>query len=141
MHGVSGEAWAMAKWRGHRAQTSNALLALLRRAANNEAEFSWPERVLCTACEFWSATMNQVLFAHLATEVEAVLWLAEVSFAAMQVRAVASILSESRRELQGDESSDQVASLAARIEAALLPMADEVDGAIAKYAADLSGHP
>ena len=126
----------MTRWHGHTTKTSAALLAILSDAQSGRTRFSYAERVLCTACEFWAAAMNHTLAQHLGSSAEAVLRNAEESFAAMGLSSVVTILAKGRSYLTTTKPPVPARRVAAQLQAALNRLEEPVDDRIGQYAAE-----
>jgi len=126
----------MTRWHGHTTKTSAALLAILSDAQSGSTRFSYAERVLCTACEFWAAAMNHTLAQHLGSSAEAVLRNAEESFAAMGLSSVVTILAKGRSYLTTTKPPVPARQVAAQLQAALNRLEEPVDDRIGQYAAE-----
>ncbi len=124
----------MTEWAGHAGETQSALRALLERARAGDAEFTWSERALATACEFWAASMTHSLVEHLAPEPDCRLWLAEVAFTEIGLADLTSLLRVARGALVPPLDGSSLDALAVRLEAAMATLSPAVDAALAKYA-------
>jgi hypothetical protein len=126
----------MTRWHGHTTKTSAALVAILSDAQSGSTRFSYAERVLCTACEFWAAAMNHTLAEHLGSSAEAVLRDAEEAFAAMGLSSVVTILAKGRSCLTTTEPPVPARQIAAHLQTALNRLEEPVDERIGQYAAE-----
>jgi hypothetical protein len=126
----------MTRWHGHTTKTSAALLAILSDAQSGSTRFSYAERVLCTACEFWAAAMNHTLAQQLGSSPEAVLRNAEESFAAMGLSSVVTILAKGRSYLTTIKPPVPARQVAADLQTALNRLEEPVDDRIGQYAAE-----
>jgi hypothetical protein len=120
-------------WGGHRRATSEALFAVLLKAAGG-GEFSRAERVLFTACEFWAAVNNRSLRQHLSDSAIARLQDAEESFETIGLVSVAALLRSGRISLTGASPPVPLRRVAATIEETLTRTAEPVDELIADFA-------
>jgi hypothetical protein len=120
-------------WEGHKPGTSSALFDLATTAASGRVKFSWSERALFTACEFWAAARNQSLGSHLSDDPREQLHAAEGSFEAMGLTRTATIIRRGRAKLVGSRpvSSRQVAR---EIEIALASVDEPVDEVLENFA-------
>jgi hypothetical protein len=126
----------MTRWHGHSAKTSAALLAILSDAQRGDTRFSYGERVLCTACEFWAAAMHRTLAHHLGNNAETILRDAEESFSAMGLSSVAALLREGRSSLTKAQPPVPARQVAADLQQALSTLKEPVDDLIGEYAAE-----
>ncbi len=124
----------MTRWRGHIPRTSAALFAILSDAQTGGTRFSYAERVLYTACEFWAAAMNGTLVEHFGSTAEAILRNAEESFAAMGLSSVETLLAKARSHLATTASAHPARQLAADLQTALHRLEEPVDQLIGRYA-------
>src|ERR1700722_3571928 len=92
----------MAAWDRHKPGTSNALIDLLTTAHTGRTRFSDSQRALFTACEFWAASQNGSLSAHLGNDIESRLEAAETSFVMIGLPKTAGILKRARVQLGAD---------------------------------------
>jgi hypothetical protein len=120
-------------WEGHKPGTSSVLLDLATTAASGRVRFSWSERALFTACEFWAAARNQSLGIHLSDDPREQLQAAEGSFEAMGLSKTATIIRRGRVKLVGSYPvpSRQVAK---EIEIALASIDEPVDEVLENFA-------
>ena len=80
------------RWQTHLPVASQALSALLERAARGGAQFSAPERALFTACEFWVAVETRTLIAHLGRQPADALRNLSIIYAAIGAPGIARML-------------------------------------------------
>jgi len=123
-------------WQGHRSATSEVLFELLVKARAGGEEFTRAERILVTACEFWSAARNRSLKDYLSKDAHAVLRVAEECFAVMDLSAVAAILRLRRIALANQDSPFQLEQVSVDIEEDLARVGSTVDEKIAQYACE-----
>jgi hypothetical protein len=124
----------MANWDGHKPVTSAALLALLTRARAGGESFSYAERMLCTASEFWTAARNRTLSQLLADDAESQLRAAEDAFTAMGVVGVTMVLRIGRINLTAVHPPVPFKQMAEFMEEALAHIDEPVDELIAVFA-------
>ena len=120
-------------WVGHKPGTTSVLLELATTAENGGVKFSWSERALFTACEFWAAARNHSLSSHLSDDPTDQLQSAEKSFEAMGLSKTATIIRRGRVKLEGIDtpSSRQVAR---QIEMDLAEFDEPVDEVLENFA-------
>ncbi len=120
-------------WEGHKPGTSSVLLDLATTAASGRVRFSWSQRALFTACEFWAAARNQSLGSHLRDDPREQLRAAVGSFEAMGLTKTAAIIRRGGAKLGGSQpvSSRQVAK---EIETALACVDERVDEVLENFA-------
>ena len=80
------------RWQAHLPVASQALSALLERAARGGVQFSAPERALFTACEFWVAVETRTLVAHLGPQAADALRSLSIIYAAIGAPRIARML-------------------------------------------------
>ncbi len=119
----------MASWSGHKPATSAALLAMLTKASAGVESFSYVERVLFVACEFWAAAMNRTLAHHLADDAPSKIRQAEGAFGAIGLVGVEELLRLGYVEFTAANPPESVAQIAA-MEDKLAQIDESVDEAI-----------
>lgn len=128
----------MAEWNSHAQATRDVLESILQRAVSEKTPgFSYSERALFTACEFWAAAMNRMLLQHLGRSAAVQLLVAKNAFTTIGAIEVAEILRRGRAELTQLPATTTLASVAPAIERALAMIRDPVDALIALFAAQL----
>lgn len=128
----------MPNWEGHKPATSAVLLDLLTTAQSGSMKFSWSERVLFTACEFWAAAQNRALEGLLTDDAQSQLQAAEQSFAAIGLTKAALILHGGLMKLAVDRPAP-LHKVAANLENALANLDEPVDEALARFASTQTG--
>jgi hypothetical protein len=124
----------MASWSGHKPVTSAAMLALLSRASTGAGNFSYAERVLFVACEFWAAAMNRTLAHHLTDHAHSKLYQAEDAFRTIGLAGVEKILRLAYVEFTTASPPKSLAQIAAHLEDKLAHLDEPVDDAIEVFA-------
>ena len=123
------------EWRGHLRSTRYVLEPLLLRCAEEEnPRISLPERLLFNACEFWAAVANRCLIRHLGRAPHWRLAMATDAFEGCGAIRVARVLRRQASALPTKPSGETVEQTVAALEAALLPMSQEIDTALARFA-------
>jgi hypothetical protein len=123
----------MAAWDRHKPGTSNALLDLLTTAHTGRTRFSHSQRALFTACEFWAASQNGSLSAHLGNDIESRLEAAETSFVVIGLPKTARILKRARMQL-GADSPAPTKRVIQEIEDALTAIDEPIDDTFEHFA-------
>jgi hypothetical protein len=121
-------------WAGHSPVTSNVLFKVLIKTLGGDANISYAERVLFTACEFWADAKNHTLGARLANGGVQELRAAEQAFAAIGLVRVSAILRFESMCLTGADSRVSWQTIASRIETALAEADEPVDVRLAEFA-------
>jgi hypothetical protein len=121
-------------WAGHRPATSAAILALLTKASEGSESFSYSERVLFVACEFWAAARSGSLQRHLSNEARIKLQEAEEAFGAIGLIRVESVLHLANIEMKAPSSSTAVERAAKEIEERVALVEEPVDEALESFA-------
>ena len=123
----------MAIWGGHKPATSAVLLVLLTKASAGGASFSYAERVLFIACEFWAAVRNRTLHDYLTDDAQTKIREAEEAFGAMRLPGVGKLLRQGYLESKGADPPQSLAQLAAHMEDQLAHIEEPVDEAIEQF--------
>jgi len=126
------------RWPGHAPTTSKLLLKVLLRAQSGDEGFSYAERVLFTACEFWAAAKTRNLHAHLGLDANHRLRVAEEAFAVVGLVSIPTILRLERIHLCDQASPASLRGMAIRIEDALGRDEESVDVKLCEFACDQS---
>jgi hypothetical protein len=120
-------------WEGHKPGTSSVLLDLATTAESGKVKFSWSERALFTACEFWAAARNHSLGSHLSDDPLEQLHAAEESFDAMGLSKTATIIRRGRVTLTGNNPASY-RQVAKQIEMGLDALDEPVDEVLENFA-------
>ena len=131
----------MAIWDGHKPATSAALLVLLTRASAGGESFSYAERVLFVACEFWAAVRNRTLHDYLTDEGQKKIREAEEAFRAMRLTGVGALLRLGYLESTGADLPQSLAQMAANMEDQLAHIEGTVDEAIEQFVCRWLSYP
>lgn len=107
---------------------------LLTRAAEGSESFSYLERVLFVACEFWAAARSAALRRYLGEEVRSKLQEAEEAFGAIGLIRVNSVLQLASIEMKAPGSPTAIARVAKEIEERLAVIEEPVDEALESFA-------
>ena len=122
------------RWPGHTPTTSKLLLRVLLRAQSGDQRFSYAERVLFTACEFWAAVQNHTLEGYLGLDASHQLRVAEEAFAVIGLVSTPALLRLERSQLSDQASPAALREMAARIEDALGRSEERVDVKLGVFA-------
>jgi hypothetical protein len=120
----------MAIWEGHKPATSAALFALLTKVSAGVGSFSYEERVLFIACEFWAAARNGTLGDYLTGNVKFTIREAQEAFGAIGLIGVAALLRLGYLEFTAAGRPESLAQMAADMEDKLAHVERPVDEAI-----------
>jgi len=121
-------------WCGHSPVTSNMLFKVLIKTLGGDANISYADRVLFTACEFWADAKNHTLGARLAKAGIEELRAAEVAFEAIGLIRIPAILRFERMYLVSADSRESWQAIAMRIETAVAEADEPVDLRLAEFA-------
>jgi hypothetical protein len=121
-------------WTGHRPATSAAILALLTKACEGGKSFSYSERVLFVACEFWAAARGGELQRYLIEESRSKLREAEEAFGAIGLTQLESVLHRSIIAIEAPSSSTAVVRVLEELEKRFALIEEPVDEALETFA-------
>jgi hypothetical protein len=110
------------------------MLALLSKAATGVGNFSYAERVLFVACEFWAAAMNRTLAHHLTGHAHSKLHQAEDAFRTIGLAGVEKVLRLGYVEFTTASPPKSLAQIATLLEDKLAHLDESVDEGIEVFA-------